>query len=67
MNELVQRTSSYKYDNTGENPQKTQRMIYHESEVPNPALSNDIRKGNNSLASTPNTNEEGIDQNGPGK
>ncbi|KAF3457683.1 hypothetical protein FNV43_RR02341 [Rhamnella rubrinervis] len=74
MNELVRRTSLYKYDNTGQNPQKTLGKIYgEESEVPNPTLLDeapasiqDNNVGNNSLASIPKYYQNGIDQNGPG-
>ncbi|KAK9933104.1 hypothetical protein M0R45_020313 [Rubus argutus] len=39
MDELVRRTSSYKYRNTGQNPQETQSSKdKEEPEVPNPAL-----------------------------
>lgn len=39
MDELVRRTSSYKYRNTGQNPQETQSSKDEEEcEVPNPAL-----------------------------
>lgn len=81
MNELVQRTSSYKYDYNGQNPQNTPwRIDEMESQVPNPTLPDKApanehltssiqgnNVGNNSLVSSPNNYEKGIDQNEPGK
>lgn len=72
MTELVQRISSYKYDNTGQNPQQTQRRIYgEESEIPNPALLDETTAtererennvGNNSVASSPSNYQKRKDQ-----
>ncbi|XP_060671880.1 uncharacterized protein LOC107422478 isoform X2 [Ziziphus jujuba] len=76
MNELIHQTSSYKYGNAGQKPEKTrQKFDGEESEVPNPTLCGpchedltseiqDSNVGNNSLASNHNNYQKGKYQNG---